>query len=246
MALLPTRIAYHNRPEYKAYRIPFRVAGQERTTDKRGSKAEFELLSTQLPSLSTHSPKSTSSLLTGRQDYAIDFSSVYCVAANFCTERKPSPCIAATEKRYGLETAPESTCCYSAAVPVLPFWIRVTSPGYLLYTQANGRRPGQTCSANRVSGEVEKFFKKGLLCTRGVAQIWISVFCLTMPKEKVHVWGYLLCKLGANCVHGLRYTPTRNEPLDAIGKVSIPAFKKWEYKPGAMYISVGKAAMAIL
>lgn len=67
-----------------------------------------------------------------------------------------------------------------------------------------------------------------------------------MPKEKVHVWGYLLCKLGANCVHGLRYTPKRKEPLDAIGKVSIPAFKNWEYKPGAMYISVGKAAMAIL
>ena len=39
--------------------------------------------------------------------------------------------------------------------------------------------------------------------------------------------GCLLCKLGTNCVHGARYTPTRKAPVDRVGKVSIGAFEDW-------------------
>lgn len=54
-----------------------------------------------------------------------------------------------------------------------------------------------------------------------------SVFLSYNPQVKGPRMGCLRCKLGTDCVHEAKYTPTRKEPVDRIGKVSIGAFEDW-------------------
>ena len=54
-----------------------------------------------------------------------------------------------------------------------------------------------------------------------------SVFLSYNPKVKGPRMGCLLCKLGTDCVHEAKYTPTRKAPVDRIGKISIGAFEDW-------------------
>lgn len=55
-----------------------------------------------------------------------------------------------------------------------------------------------------------------------------SVFLSDTAQVKGPRMGCLLCKFGADCVHEARYTPTRKQPVDRIGLVSISTFEAWD------------------
>lgn len=55
-----------------------------------------------------------------------------------------------------------------------------------------------------------------------------SVFLSDTAQVKGPRMGCLLCKLGTDCVHEARYTPTRKQPEDRIGLVSISTFEAWD------------------
>lgn len=54
-----------------------------------------------------------------------------------------------------------------------------------------------------------------------------SVFLSYNAQAKGPRMGCLLCKSGTDCVHGARYTPTRKQPVDRLGLVSMSAFEAW-------------------
>lgn len=54
-----------------------------------------------------------------------------------------------------------------------------------------------------------------------------SVFLSHNAQAKGPRMGCLLCKSGSDCVHGGKHIPTRKEPVDRIGLVSIGAFEAW-------------------
>lgn len=76
--------------------------------------------------------------------------------------------------------------------------------------------------AKWVKGEMSKSSRQKLVVYEKVVK-YGSVLLSHNAQAKGQRMGYLLCKLGTDCVHGVRYTPTRKAPIHRDGKVSNDA-----------------------
>lgn len=78
--------------------------------------------------------------------------------------------------------------------------------------------------AKWVGGEMSKSSRQKLVAYEKVVK-YGSVLLSHNAQAKGQRMGCLLCKLGTDCVHGVRYTPTRKAPIHRDGKVSIDALE---------------------
>lgn len=79
--------------------------------------------------------------------------------------------------------------------------------------------------AKWVKGKMSESFSRQTLVHEKVIK-YGSVLTSHNAQAKGQRMGCLLCELGTDCVHGLRYTPSRKAPFQMDGKVSIAALGK--------------------
>lgn len=74
-------------------------------------------------------------------------------------------------------------------------------------------------------GEVLESSRQELVYDRVIK--YGSVLLSHNAQAKGQLKGFLLCKIGTDCVHGVRYTPTRKAPIHRVGNVSIDGVRDW-------------------